>query len=396
MKEKINIVFYFLVIIYLLISSSYFLFRLPTGDELLFISNLNEIKELGIITAIKNRICIPYMLISYPLSFVIKDYLALRFTNVFLTMGFIAYVNFRLKFRETIFYLLFFISSTSYFYFGTNDALFSTSLAVFFIEVFLFLNDEIKELKLAFLALLVTFFTRELILVFVPVIFLSLVLLIKKGFKIKDFKLSLIFTIFMFLLNLPSIINNHKLSYDNKDVKEYKVNWVQRQYLAQLMVNQGLIPNQSHPTWEQTEEYVDKNGENSLPKTTLESIFFDFRLTLKEFIKDFLEVLFMSFRQIGPVLLVTFFSIWIYFKEGRKEKNFPYPSVSLILMMLIFSFIIISFVEIRWLSSVYLLSIVYFSYMQKKKYLSQRMFRYSYLVFLVLCVYGIYKLVLRF
>ncbi|QYS86582.1 hypothetical protein JJC03_00385 [Flavobacterium oreochromis] len=126
----------------------------------------------------------------------------------------------------------------------------------------------------------------------------------------------------MFLLNLPSIINNHKLSYDNKDVKEYKVNWVQRQYLAQLMVNQGLIPNQSHPTWEQTEEYVDKNGENSLPKTTLESIFFDFRLTLKEFIKDFLEVLFMSFRQIGPVLLVTFFSIWIYFKGEKKKKTF--------------------------------------------------------------------------
>lgn len=94
--------------------------------------------------------------------------------------------------------------------------------------------------------------------------------------------------LFWFGLNLPSFQQNGLISFDNKDSKnQMGMTWVQRQYLSQLYANEGKLPEFTHVTWKETYEYVEENGEESLPKTSLKAIFFDLSLTFKEFVKDF-------------------------------------------------------------------------------------------------------------
>ena len=243
------VVFYFLLTVYYSLS-----FHPGKGDELLFLTDLNYINDFGWIEAIKKGISIPYMVLVYPFSFFLKDYIALRLVNVLL-LGLLFYY---FKFRDvkSEFYLLFFFFLTTggRFFMGTNDSIFFLGLIVFFYEVYQLTLNEKWYPNLAFLGVLVAFFSRELILVYIPLVLFSFYFIVIQGkVKVRDLKNSFLFGIVLLLLNLPSIMENKKLSYDVKSPpKSISANWVQRQYLAQLMVNKGELKDQSHPTWDQT------------------------------------------------------------------------------------------------------------------------------------------------
>ena len=142
---------------------------------------------------------------------------------------------------------------------------------------------------------------------------------------------------------------------------------MQRQYLAQLMVNEGSLPNNNHPSWEKTDAYLTENGENSLPKRTIDGIFFDINLTVKEFFKEIYSCMFYGFRQLGLILFIPlFFLIKDVLKTKRLNVSLMIP-ICLLVMISVFSLIIISFMELRWLAPVFILTIVYFSDLQKEK-----------------------------
>jgi len=221
-------------IVYLFVGLYYFMI-LPksSGDESLFVADLQLIHDVGWYEAIVKNISIPYMLLVYPISLIIEDYLALRIVNigiVVLLFLYFFYVS-KSKSKALYSYILFFISTVGYFYFGTNDCLFFVSLIIFFNEVNNALHTKNVNYNLALTTLVIAFFTRQLFLVYLPVLFLGLYILYKSEYKfsVKTF-FPLGFVILFVILNIPSIAKNGSLSYDKKSPPEgLGVSWSQRQ-----------------------------------------------------------------------------------------------------------------------------------------------------------------------
>jgi hypothetical protein len=394
--QKASILFQYSAILYLFVAAYYFM-SLPTGgDEFLFLSDLQLIKSVGWCDAIVQNVSIPYMLLAYPLSFIMEDYVALKLVNVILLLLLFLYFYYLedVKFKSTYSYLFFFISTVGYFYFGTNDCLFFVSLIVFFNEVNNAVHKKRIHFNLALSALLIAFFTRELFLVYVPIIIIGLYLLYNSGYRFSKntfFPVG-IFVLFL-LFNIPSVEKNGTLSFDRKNPpKGMGVSWSQRQYLAQLMVNNGSLPNGQHPSWEQTKSYLEKNGKESLPDGILNGITFDLKLTIKEFFKDFAYSMTYSLRSLGLMLLLTLF---YWFRKMIREKSIDlncFVPFATLTMVLIFSFIIISYVELRWLSAVFIMTIVYYSQMEHQHKISKYLILANYFVLCFLTFYGIFRI----
>jgi hypothetical protein len=212
MVVKSEILLRYITIVYLFVGLYYFL-DLPksSGDESLFITDLQLIHNVGWYDAIVKNISIPYMLLVYPLSFMMEDFIALRMVNIILVLVLFLYFYFVSKIKSKSFYsyVLFFISTVGYFYFGTNDCLFFVSLIIFINEVNNSLNNKKVNYNLALTTLVIAFFTRQLFLVYLPVIFLGLYLLFKSGYKFtaKTF-FPLGFIILFVIFNIPSIDKN--------------------------------------------------------------------------------------------------------------------------------------------------------------------------------------------
>jgi len=394
---KSEIVFRYCTILYLFVGLYYFI-NLPTGggDESLFLSDLQLIKNSGWQEAIVKNISIPYMLLAYPLSLIMDDFLALRIVNIGLLVFLFFYFYYisKIQTKALYFYVLFFISTVGYFYFGTNDCLFFVSLIIFFNEVNNALNNKNISYNLALTTLVIAFFTRQLFLVYLPILFLGLYILYKSEYKftVKTF-FPLGFVILFIFLNIPSLEKNGSLSFDKKSPpKELGVSWSQRQYLAQLMVNKGELANFNHPSWDQTKEYLEKNGNESLPDGILESITYDWQLTIKEFFKDLGYSFLYSFRSLGLMLLITL-GYWIgQLNKNRKIELSYFVPISTLLMLMIFSFIIISYVELRWLSAVFVMTLVYYSQLKEQKKISKYLILANTLVLCLFTVYGIFRI----
>jgi hypothetical protein len=394
--EKTRVLFRYIVIVYLFVGVYYFM-NLPIGgDESLFISDLQLIKNVGWYEAIVKNISIPYMLLSYPLSLIIDDLLALRIVNIAVVVLLFLYFNYvgKVNSKSTYYYLLFFISTVGYFYFGTNDCLFFVSIIVFFNEVNNAANDRKINFNLALSALILAFFTRQLFLVYLPIIFFGIFLLHRSGFRFSKKTFIPLGIFFLFLLfNLPSIEKNGSLSFDKKSPPEgIGVSWSQRQYLAQLMVNNGEIENFHHPSWTVTQKYLEKNGEESLPDGILNGITHSYQLTIKEFFKDFGYAIVYSFRSLGLMLLTIILYWFRMFKRNKKLELAYFVPLSTLTMLMVFSFIIISFVELRWLSAVFVMTIVYYSGLEEENKVSKHLILANNLILCLFSVYGIFRI----
>lgn len=404
LESKLRIAFISLALVYFSISLYYFVFlsAAGSGDEGLFVNDLLFLQKEGWLLAIAKSISIPYMLLVYPFSFLFTAYLALRFANVFLLVVLLFYFYKIAKIRSGIFYgyLLFYLGTVHYFFVGTNDVLFFVGLVVFMTEVYYFIEaKKMNNSALAFSALVISFFTRELFWVYFPVVLLSCFFLYKRDFSFFTKKMMvplLLFFVFM-VFNIPSLLSKSKLSYDQKvPSSSVQSSWNQRQYLAQLMVNKGEIPNFTHPSWEQTDLYLKKNGINCLPNGIIDGMTFDYVLTIKEFFKDFYYSVFFGFRQLGFMLLFPFYFI----VRNSKSKNILDGSLFIpfvILMILgIFSLIIISFIEPRWYMSIFILAIVFYHQNQSRNKIYPLIIIANYVILMFFSIWGIYGLLHKF
>lgn len=392
--EYSRLIFLLSVLLYSVIAAYYF-FHLPIGfgDESLFISDLDFIKSHGWIDAIKKNVSIPYMILAYPFSLFLENYISLRLVNVMLLVGMLAYFFYSTSNKRLTFYgyAFFYISSISFFYLGINDILFAVSLIIFINEVYLLIKEKGGKLHLAFIFLLIAIFTREMAIVYMPLIFLLIFVL----FRLRKINTSVLATIgitfsLLLLLNTPSIIENGSLSYDRKaPPPEAGVTWAQRQYLAQLMVNNGEMENGQHPSWQQTQDYINANGEKSLPNGILGGLTHDFKLTVVEFFKDFLYSVYYGTRQLGLILLFSlFYAFFRIYKVGKIELENIVPILTL-LMVSIFSLIIISYVELRWLIPVFFMTIVYYDDLGNELKIPSYLVLCNYLVLILFSAYGI-------
>jgi len=186
---------------------------------------------------------------------------------------------------------------------------------------------------------------------------------------------------------------NHKLSYDTKNPpSNVEATWVQRQYYAQMLVNNGKLKNYNHPTWAETDAYLTKNGKDALPNNTLSGLTFDIIVTVKEFFKDFLYIGLYSIRQLGLILLVILFFGFREFYKKKKITTQSYIPVIVLIMILIFAIIIISFVELRWLGAVFIVSNLYYSLLVLKNKIPALLVSFNYEIIILICFYGMYSL----
>jgi hypothetical protein len=401
---KLGLGFKIVAFTYFLISFYYFFYlsKGGGGDESLFINDLIFIKTNGWFLAIEKNISIPYMLMGYPFSLFLTEYMALRTANVFLLLLLLLYFFKIAKIKASPFYyyLFFFLATSKYFFAGTNDALFFTGVIVFMTEVFYFIEKKkMNSQVLAFSGLIVSFFTREMFLIYLPVVMLGFYFLYKNEFSFLKKKMIFPILLFFFFIgvNFPSLKLNNKLSYDDKKPSsEIKASWTQRQYLAQLLVNKGELQNFSHPSWKQTQEYLIVNGPKSLPDGIIEGLTFDYSLTIKEFFKDFYYSMFFGFRQLGLILLFPFYFIIKNLKKENILNSDMYIPYSLILMLCVFSFIIISFIEPRWYIAVFICAIVFYDQYEVQKKISSYFISTNYIVLIFFSIYGIYNLLHKF
>lgn len=369
-----------------------------SGDEAVFLIDLDYIKTNGWIAAIQKGIGLTYLLLAYPLSYILTDYLALRMTNVMLLLILFFYYYKRGEIKNKLFYYYFlFICGFGFFLLGTNDTLFIVAMLIFFNEVYKFLeNKEKKSMPLLWSALIIAFFTRELIYIYIPVALFAGFLLWKKKENIfQKWYIPTTVLIFLIAMNMPSLEKNHRVSYDDKKPDStVKSTWAQRQYLAQLLVNEGKLPDQKHQSWEETDAYLLEHGENSLPKTTSEGIFFNFKLTVLEFFKDFTSTVILSIRQTGLMfILVISYLLFALFKR-KISTNLFLPFASLFIVAT-FSFIIISYVETRWMLVAYILAILYYSDLEIENKLPKKVLLFSQMLLILVIFYGTYKVFLK-
>lgn len=374
-----------------------FLFTRPVGagDEGIFLDEFNYLQLHGWHDAIAHKTPLTFFILVYPLTLLLSTHHAFFITNCLLFLFLTGYLYKRNVFQQplSLLYYLFFCES-GWFIIGTNDPLFIVAIVVFFYESYLLLSgDSSAKLSIALSGLIIAFFTRELILIYIPLALLTLFLFFKKG-KLHGKGLVIPGILFLLLcyLNIPSFKQNKGISYDDKTPDAaIQSTWPQRQYLAQLLVNEGKLPNHQHPSFEETDAYLKKNGPQSLPKTVAESITFDIELTVKEFFKDFAESLFYSMRNSGLIVLFVCF----YFIQRLLKRDFKnlYLPVVIIATIAIFSFIIISYVEGRWLVPAFLLSLLFFtsSFTAEKKYTN--LIRCNNLIVIAVLCFGILRVV---
>lgn len=312
--KQLSMIFGCLSVAYFLFSFIYFIQKPAAGDEPVFIADLDLIRTSGWIAAIENQISIPFMLLAYPFSLFLQTFHALQVANIIVLIAIFGYFLkiAKVKNKAFYFYLTFYLATVHFFFSAINDPLFILGLVVFFTEVFYFLEkDKMNNEAVAFSGLVLAFFTCALTVVYLPAILLSFFLLYRKGFRFsKQIRVPILLTVVFLGINLPSLLKDHKLSYDNKKPPEgIGVNWTQRQYLAQMLVNEGKIKNNSHPSWEETKAYVEKNGPDSLPDSMMGAVFHDPQMTAKECVKDFSSSIIFGFRQLGLMILFPFYFV---------------------------------------------------------------------------------------
>lgn len=394
LTKTLEKLFWILSVFYFIISFHYF-FNLPAGkgDELLFLNDLKQINNEGWIEAIKENISIPFMLISYPLSKLFPSLIALRIANLILFVLLIFYFHQNKLLKHTLHFLLFYIATIGYFFLGSNDALFFISMVIFLNEANFAASGRKVNIKLAFTAIIICFFTRELFIVFLPIIITGFYIILSKQ---KVTKPNLLFPLLLFLvmfgLNIPSLLEKGTLSYDRKSPpNSVNVTWTQRQYLAQLMVNRGELKNFQHPSWSYTQNYVDVNGQGSLPDGVINGLLKDPKLTFIEFFKDLKYIIVYSTRSVGLILLIVIGFSLLDVLKSRNQLIKYYIPFTIVLMIIIFSTIIISYIELRWLAPIFMMLIIYYGELLKNRKILKEVKLSNILFFCFLAIYGIYR-----
>ncbi|RYG43527.1 MAG: hypothetical protein EOO01_21175 [Chitinophagaceae bacterium] len=400
MNRKIEWAFFILAAVYFIGAMIIFLPRPASGDELVFISDLDYTFKHGFWAASRYQVSLPYMLLVYPFATFLEPIVALRLVNLLLTAFLFLYIIKISKQRiDVLFYSLFFIATANFFFAGVNDVLFITGMVLFLSETMLHLDrGENTHSGLGLFGLVIAIFTRQLYLLYLIPILVGLFYLLNYYWRPSRTWLVIcgLTLAFFVYLNIPSIETNHKLSYDNKVPPPYiSANWQQLQYLAQLEVNAGDRPNYTHPSWEDVDSYLNMNGDYSLPDNTFDALTMDPILTFTEFFKDLGDSLFFSTRGIG---LMLWFALFFGVRGILSTHSYGFELLipfTLVWVMCLVSFIIISFIEARWYAAILLTVCMFFSRRAREEKYSHLLLAANYSGLLIMTIYGMYKWTLR-
>lgn len=354
-----------------LVSFSFFLFKDIfldpnfTGDETKYMGDLLTAKSSGISNAISNGTSIPYLIITYFLDYLLNNPLySLRATS--LLCGIVMFViliifNSRkihigrhLKISIYLWLIYLFVIQATIFV-GVNDILLDLFGTFLFITCFSRFKKPETKLILTGLFLALMLATRKMAITYIIVLvllYLSIIIYYKGNlFNIRNLVvIAVSFTFFLLSINFYPLLNDNKFSFDDK-ILQGKVNWAQWDYHNSILIDQGKQNRFQHVNIKETEKYLIQNGPASLPTTFAQMIWFNEKLTMKEFFIDVAIAFKYIFRQTG--LIVFAFSIFLVDRIRKIRKIKSVKTTDFIYLFsasyfFIICFIVIANVQARW------------------------------------------------
>lgn len=261
----------------------------------------------------------------------------------------------------------------SWIFVGIDDVILSFLTVLFFMCIYKLKKQTIRTnyLYIAIgIIIALMLLTREMSVLFFPSIIIVLGALFyinnesTKAILTNSILMISAFIVILFTFNFPSLAENRKLSFHQKLINSTEVNWTQLQYLAALGEEQGKLPHGKHFSVDEVAKYLKDNGQESLPKTLTESIFFDFSRTIREFFKDTLYEIKPFSRLLGLFFIfnLMLFILYLFKREFILNKILnQHLFLFSIIYILLVCFIVITYVETRWFSNVLLLLPIVFA-----------------------------------
>jgi hypothetical protein len=254
----------------------------------------------------------------------------------------------------------------SFIFSGINDSILGALTILFFIILNrLKTSQKSNNLSYVFIGLVLSFMllTRMLsvaILFPISLVMISFFYFNKFTFKRSILKgtiilATLILTVWIF--NIPSINEKGTLSFHNKKLDD-TITWTQLIHLTALKNSKGEIKYKEYATLTDVKQYLLENGENSLPKTLVQSIFFDVGSRLKSFSRELLYQIKPFSRLLGLFMIMNIILVfWYFIKRKITLKKILKQDVLLFSTLYVVSicFIVSYLVDPRWFLNVLLL-----------------------------------------
>ncbi len=176
------------------------------------------------------------------------------------------------------------------------------------------------------LALSVTI--RPLTLLYLPGIFLSLVIIVLLLTRQRKIILSgmVLFSIVLsgfVLWQIPSLSEHKKITLENK-MELGGRNWTQRHYLSRTKnMNSKQLLGYDMVGWEEEKKFLKEHGENALPSGMLEAAFWDIGFTLRRFANMFfINSLYCHLRLLGAFFPLALLALFRFGIDDRKKNYY--------------------------------------------------------------------------
>lgn len=373
-SKKLIIVSCISTLIYFVLRSETFM-RLysPYGDEGSFLKAFKGIETNGFLHEwVAGNISPSFYIVSYPFALIFENPLY-GFRLVSLVCSVLTLVllyhfaKHKLKLKGIFLYssLILVINFLGYriFWQGINDD-FLHLLVIYSIVLLYNIHTERKTKTILLLGVIIGLIigTRISAFIILPGYIFFFLKDIKTGFKVSTIAL-----IVGFCLHAPSLLSNKTLSSIDKN-PENGLTWAQLNYVSQLYIYENKIPEHSRITWEELQEYIDKNGDEHLPKTFVESITFNWGYSILEFFNELwftLHSIFFRFFGIGLFVILAF-SFYMLKKWKSLSDNLKFSKSFFSFFWsytFLLCFVVLTSLEIRWYTSFIFLGILFLHYL---------------------------------
>jgi len=408
--SKLNLFLFYVTVISLLVSfyrlfilrwNNIFLLPKPEKDEVGYLNTFLEFKQFGWYHSVAKGCSPLFNLFSWIINLFIDNPLFSMKTVSLLSMGIIfviwfyfinKYTNIKKPLKIVlILFILNLLASRHSFFTAYDDPLFFVFITGSFLCIYNAFKSYKKEYLLYGMAGILfacAASTRPLFVFYIlGFAFIFCIVIFNSRKNIKELILfSISFILMISIIHFPSLKENHKLSFHNKDFQSKNVTWVEINYLFLLKNKENLLHgrnNKLKPTPEEIIEYRDKFGETSLPKTYFETYK---SLPLDLLIKNFIGLLYLQatpfLRQIGlffPFFML--FSFFIFFKNKFKINHHLLPVIFYISFAFSLCIMPIVHLEFRWFNFFTIL-ITVFSF----DYLGQSFNGYNYIKLILIYI----------
>lgn len=280
------------------------------GDENIFLSHYSAYKEFGFWHVVSNGTSPIFILVIdliqilgiYPND----DLMAMRFVSILSLCFSLLVISFHLiKSVRRDFYKYFLLSflimvalMQRAFFIGYNDGLF-TFLVILSLMAFLNLKSNSSKFQNILIGFLfgLSLGVRETFVFYILGIIFIVFHYYKRGILNS---LNIIIIILSFLITttmifLPSIVENKKILFLSKEPSNGMF-WAQKNYLE--------ILESERKSWDDVNEYLQNNGDESLPKSIISAMVYDIKLTLKNAIRQLFLINLPFLRQTGFIYLI--------------------------------------------------------------------------------------------